>query len=212
VFRGDQLLFHGGGGGLMLLPPSDGWLAWFPEFGDFELYVDIVVGATRSESSVTMIDLDLDVVRHRGGAVELLDVDEFEAHQIELGHPADVVEHASSSCEAGWVRAVGWRGGNADERSPAGYGIKITPADRDRHFDPNWTSVVLELADGPTIEVPLTDSFWRSCSELRSAQLGRWLLVAGRALWPKHAPPGIAVNRIADNRFSARILEHRSLL
>lgn len=47
---------------------------------------------------MTMIDLDLDVVRHRGGAVELLEVDEFEAHQIELGHPA----------EAGWVRAVGW--------------------------------------------------------------------------------------------------------
>jgi hypothetical protein len=114
--------------------------------------------------------------------------------------------------EAVWVRAVGWRGGSADERSPAGYGIKFTPADRDRHFDPEWTSVDLELADGPTIEVPLTDSFWRSCSELRSADLGRWLLAAGRAPWPKHAPPRIAVDPIADNRFSARILEHRSLL
>jgi hypothetical protein len=135
----------------MLLAPSDGWLAWFPEFGDFELYVDIVAVATRTESSVTMIDLDLDVVRYRGGAVELLDVDEFEAHQIELGHPADVVEHASSSCEAGWVRAVGWRGGNADERSPAGYGIKTTSADRERHFDPNWTSVVLVIGCPPWV-------------------------------------------------------------
>lgn len=115
-------------------------------------------------------------------------------------------------CDAAWVRAVGWRGGSADDRSPAGYGIKFTPADRDRHFDLEWHSVVLELADGPTIEVPLTDSFWRSCSELRSVELGRWLLAAGRAPWPKHAPPGIAVNPIADNRFSARILEYRSLL
>jgi hypothetical protein len=105
------------------------------------------------------------------------------------------------------VRAVGWRGGSNDERSPAGYGIKFTPADRDRHFDPAWTSVVLELADGPTVEVPLTDSFWRSCSELRSAELGRWLLASGRAPWPKHAPPGIAVNPIVNNLFSARILE-----
>lgn len=109
------------------------------------------------------------------------------------------------------MRAVGWRGGSADHRSPAGYGIKFTPADRDRHFAPEWTSVVLELADGPTIEVPLTDSFWRSCSELRSADLGRWLLTAGRAPWPKHAPPGITVKPIADNRFSARNLEQRSL-
>jgi hypothetical protein len=118
----------------------------------------------------------------------------------------------SHLCDATWVRAVGWRGGSADDRSPAGYGIKFTPADRDRHFDPEWTSVVLELAIGPTIEVPLTDSFWRSCSELCAADLGRWLLTAGRAPWPTHAPPGIAVNKISDNRFSARILEHRSLL
>jgi hypothetical protein len=115
-------------------------------------------------------------------------------------------------CDATSVRAVGWRGGSADDRSPAGYGIKFTPADRDRHFDPEWTRVVLELADGPTIEVPLTESFWRSCSELRSADLGRWRLTAGCAPWPKHAPPRIAVNPIADNRFSARILEQRSLL
>jgi hypothetical protein len=115
-------------------------------------------------------------------------------------------------CEGEQVRAVGWRGGTADERSPAGYGIKFTPADRDRHFDPQWTSVILELADGPTIEVALTDSFWRSCSELRSADLGRWLLAARRAPWPKSAPPGIAVNPIADNRFTARILEYRSVI
>jgi hypothetical protein len=110
------------------------------------------------------------------------------------------------------VRAAGWRGGSADEREPAGYGIRLTAADRDRHFDPEWTSVVLELAEGPTIEVPLAASFWRSCSELRSADLGRWLLAAGRAPWPKHTPPAIAVNPIAGNRFSARILERRNLL
>jgi len=41
----------------MLVPPDDGWLAWFPEHGDFELYVDIVSGTTRTETSVTMVDL-----------------------------------------------------------------------------------------------------------------------------------------------------------
>jgi hypothetical protein len=114
--------------------------------------------------------------------------------------------------EAVKVRAVGWRGGSADERSPAGYGIKFTSADRDRYFDPEWPSVFLELTGGPTIEVPLTHSFWRSCSKRRSADLGRWLLASGRAPWLMHAPPGIAVNPIGDNRFNARILEHRGLL
>lgn len=99
VFRSEEVLFHGIGGGLMLLPPSDGWLAWFPDFGDYELYVDIVIGVTRTESSVSMIDLDLDVVRRRDGAIELLDVDEFEMHQIELGHPDDVIEHASKMAD-----------------------------------------------------------------------------------------------------------------
>jgi hypothetical protein len=44
VYRGEELLFHGTGGGWMLVPPTDGWLARFPEFGDFERYVDVVSG------------------------------------------------------------------------------------------------------------------------------------------------------------------------
>jgi hypothetical protein len=110
------------------------------------------------------------------------------------------------------VRAVGWQGGSAERRLPAGYGIKFTPADRDRYFEPSWTHVIVELEDGPVIEVRLTDSFWRSCSELRSAELGRWLLESGRAPRPKHAPPRIAVNPINGNRFHARLRVQRDLL
>ncbi len=94
VYRGEELLFHGTTGGLMLVPPTDGWLAWFPEFGDFELYVDVVSGTTRTESTVTTVDLDLDVIRRRDGTVELLDIDEFEAHQIELSYPDHLIAHA----------------------------------------------------------------------------------------------------------------------
>ena len=78
----------------MLVPPTDGWLAWFPEFGDFELYVDIVCDTTRTETAVTMVDLDLDVIRRRDGTVELLDQDEFEAHQIDLSYPDHLIDHA----------------------------------------------------------------------------------------------------------------------
>ncbi len=99
VYRGDELLFHGTTGGLMLVPPSDDWLAWFPEFGDFELYVDIVSDTTRSEASVTTVDLDLDVIRRRDGGIELLDVDEFEAHQVELAYPTELIDHAERTAQ-----------------------------------------------------------------------------------------------------------------
>lgn len=83
----------------MLVPPINGWLAWFPEFGDFDLYVDIVSGRTRTESAVTMVDLDLDVIRRRDGSIELLDVDEFELHQVELAYPERLIKHAELVAE-----------------------------------------------------------------------------------------------------------------
>lgn len=83
----------------MLVPPDDGWLAWFPEHGDFELYVDIVSGTTRTETSVTMVDLDLDVIRRRDGSVELLDEDEFALHQVQLGYPAHLIHHAEQMAD-----------------------------------------------------------------------------------------------------------------
>ena len=85
-------------------------------------------------------------------------------------------------------------------------------AEDQRHCKPSWIHVILELEEGPVIEVRLTDSFWRNCSELRSAELGRWQLESGRAPWPKHAPPRIAVNPIGDNRFHARVLAQHNPL
>lgn len=108
------------------------------------------------------------------------------------------------------MRATAWHnGGVATE--PAGYGVKLEVADRDRDFDPMWDRVTLELEDGPIIEVELSDSFWRNCSELRSADIGRWLMAAGAAPWPSGQPPGIAVRNIDGSRFSARVLKQHTL-
>jgi uncharacterized protein len=107
VYRGEEVLFHGTSGGLMVVPPDDGWLAWFPAFGDVELYVDVVSGTTRTESSVTMVDLDLDVIRRRDGSVELLDEEEFALHRVELEYPAQLIQHAERMADhvLGAVRA-----------------------------------------------------------------------------------------------------------
>jgi hypothetical protein len=107
------------------------------------------------------------------------------------------------------MRAVGWRGGTSEVDDPAGYGIKVTPTDRDRHFEREWAQVVVELEDWPSVVVELSPSFWRSCSELRSEEIGRWLLSQAAAPWAAGQAPGIALRSLGDNRFSARVLGRR---
>lgn len=109
------------------------------------------------------------------------------------------------------MRATAWHNGGPTDTA-GGYGIKFTPADRDRAFDRSWSDVVLDLDGAGSVRVELTPSFWRKCSELRSAKIGAWLLAQGAAPWPKSNPPGIAINRISDNRFSARVIITRAVL
>jgi hypothetical protein len=72
-------------------------------------------------------------------------------------------------------------------RTGAGYGIRLSVGDRDLFFDPHWSDVSVDFADGEPVLVPLSRSFWRSCPELRSAAIGRWLLRNGLA--PGNAEP-----------------------
>jgi hypothetical protein len=109
------------------------------------------------------------------------------------------------------VRASGWHNGG-QQADPAGYGIKFTKADRDRSFDPDWDHVVLDLEGAEQVTVPLAASFWRSCSELRSAAIGRWLLESGAAPWAHGTPPGIVVTPVESNHLSAHVLKRYNFL
>jgi hypothetical protein len=80
-----------------LIPPA-GWTAWFNSAPEaIEIYCDVTtVPVWPTDREVTMVDLDLDVCRLRAdGSVQLLDEDEFAAHQIRYGYPHDVVDAAS---------------------------------------------------------------------------------------------------------------------
>ena len=46
---------------------------------------------------VTIVDLDLDVVRWADGRVELVDEDEFLEHQTSLGYPAWMIDRARAA-------------------------------------------------------------------------------------------------------------------
>ena len=82
----------------------------------------------------------------------------------------------------------------------AGYGVKISVPDRDRFFERAWSEVTIELPRG-TATVRLSPSFWRTCTELRSQAIGRWLQDEGLAPWPKGHPPMLRIGPLGAGRF-----------
>jgi hypothetical protein len=99
------------------------------------------------------------------------------------------------------MRATAWNNGT-HKASGAGYGLRISQKDRDRLFDPRWREVVFELGREAEATAVLSESFWRSCSELRSAEIGRWLRRHNLAPWPNGRPPAFEVRQLSDNRFA----------
>jgi hypothetical protein len=55
------------------------------------------------------------------------------------------------------VRA--WSNGNP-LRTGAGYGVRLSGHDRDKHFYPAWREVIIDLDGGGSISVSLSESFW----------------------------------------------------
>lgn len=91
---------------VMLFPRDRWWTAAFNGEPDkTELYCDITtVPRWPSPGLVTMIDLDLDVLRKRGGAPMLVDEDEFAEHRVKYGYTPDVIARAEES--ARWLMAA----------------------------------------------------------------------------------------------------------
>ncbi len=80
------------------------------------------------------------------------------------------------------------------------FGLRIPREVRKLLFNRKWMSVTLYIEKKP-VEINLTDSFWTTCNELRSKEIGRWLKRHGLDSWPSGNPPKIRVDHIADNKF-----------
>lgn len=96
IRRGGVVLFQADQPSLYLVPVDRPWMVWFganPAFG-FDVYVDVGTVPVRSPGLVTMVDLDLDVVRNLDGTVEVLDEDELVEHAVRYGYPPELVTHA----------------------------------------------------------------------------------------------------------------------
>ena len=103
---------------------------------------------------------------------------------------------------------TGWSNGSPTAEG-AGYGIRIPRGERDAHFRKTWPSVIVELEGGEDVEIVLSPSFWRGCSELRSAAVGKLMIGHGLAPWRKKRPPTIEFRPLGDRRFRLEAASHR---
>ncbi|WP_292384383.1 hypothetical protein [Methanoculleus sp. UBA430] len=94
-----------------------------------------------------------------------------------------------------------WSNGTPNGHTGAGYGIRISYDDRDRYFQRSWGSVEVVLDNGEVVDVSLSEKFWATCPELKSAVIGRWMLDLGVIPWAKGKPPEFDLEPIGDRRF-----------
>jgi protein associated with RNAse G/E len=92
----------------VLLFPRDAW--WTAVFNaeprEPEIYCDVTTVPEWRDGEVTMVDLDLDVLRFRDGRLHLDDEDEFAEHQVRYAYPDEIISQAERS--AAWLmKAVG---------------------------------------------------------------------------------------------------------
>jgi superfamily II DNA or RNA helicase len=95
---------------------------------------------------------------------------------------------------------TGTHNGSADRTQPAGYGVRVSVDDRKRIFKPTWSEVTIQIS-AHRVSVPLSPGFWRKCPELRSAEIGRWLLQEGLAPWPRGHPPPLRLEPLGGRIF-----------
>ena len=94
-----------------------------------------------------------------------------------------------------------WNNGQHNP-SGAGYGLRIGKRNRDRYFEQEWSDVELMLPGRTTpVYVPISDSFWDDCPELRHKKIGQWLRRNDLAPWPAENPPHFELEIEGERRF-----------
>jgi hypothetical protein len=94
----------------------------------------------------------------------------------------------------------GWKNGRFDGRRPVALGVTVGQQFAEMFFDRSWDAVLVEI-DGNAFRVKITNTFWTTCPELRSPEIGAWLRNKGLAPWPKGRPPELRLSPVGIRRF-----------
>ncbi len=95
--RGDEPMRKSKAVNIKLIPDNKWWTAIWTWQHRTDLYIDIITPPTWNGSTVTMVDIDLDVMRWSDGRVEVVDEDEFEQHRVEMEYPERLVDTARAT-------------------------------------------------------------------------------------------------------------------
>ena len=95
--RGHEPMRRSSSVNLKLIPDGKWWTAIWSWRSKVDLYVDIITPPAWNGATVTMIDLDLDVMRLPDGRVEVVDEDEFDLHRKEFDYPPRLVDNARAT-------------------------------------------------------------------------------------------------------------------
>jgi hypothetical protein len=94
-----------------------------------------------------------------------------------------------------------WYGGG-------GYGLRILEGDRSLYFRPEWTEVTVHLpGQSQPVTIALTDSFWTTAPELRSARLKAFFERHDLLPWPKQRPPHFELEPLGEGAFRLKWVE-----
>jgi len=128
--RGSEPVRYSKSVNVKLIPEDRWWTAIWAWQRRHDLYVDIITPPQWNGATVTMVDIDLDVVRWADGRVEVLDEDEFEEHRHRFDYPPRLVDTARATTarlamavEAGHepfgAVAAGWMAAALDQAEDA---------------------------------------------------------------------------------------------
>lgn len=105
--------------------------------------------------------------------------------------------------------AKAWSNGRKNKTGAAGYGLKVSIADRDMFFDRDWGTVKLNLVGSTNSCMAEANvdkcSFWNGiCRSLITRNIGRWFIDNGFAPWPKGCPPKFWFAPTNEHEFEVR--------
>ena len=97
-----------------------------------------------------------------------------------------------------------WTNGKPNTSTGSGYGINIPLKIRKSIFQKSWNSMKLDL-DGSIVDIPLTSAFWNKCNEVRSPEIGKWLIKHNANSWIRGKPTKVEMIQVQGNQFKVSI-------
>lgn len=102
------------------------------------------------------------------------------------------------------MKVTAWTNARPNLGTGSGFGIRLRKVDRDLYFDKSHPRIKLHLKGGQTLTIDLSRSFWRGCTEIRSKEIGKWILDQlgqEKTMWPKGRPPAFDLIPLSKDEF-----------